>query len=163
MLASTACAEARIAGMNLFNVNVVKTFSRTIAIYSTAISNTGFGTAGVMEQRAKLEGIAAVTGLFEGMNRHPGNLPDAHKQIVKLIAAKSNENSGTGLGRGHGTGGGRGKNKGGAFGTGGNCICAKCGTKVSHQQGVKCTTIKCTDCGHTMIREELLNEKRRKD
>ncbi len=37
MLASTACAEARIAGMNLFNLNVVKTFSGTIAIYSTAI------------------------------------------------------------------------------------------------------------------------------
>lgn len=89
MLASTACAEARIAGMNLFNLNVVKTFSGTIAIYSTAIGNTGFGTAGVTEQRAELEGIATVTGIFEGINRHPGNLPDAHKQIVKLIAAKN--------------------------------------------------------------------------
>jgi len=89
MLASTACAEARIAGMNLFNLNVVKTFNGTIAIYSTAIDNTGFGTAGVTEQRAELEGIATVTGLFEGINRHPGNLPDAHKQIVKLIAAKN--------------------------------------------------------------------------
>jgi NADH oxidase (H2O2-forming) len=89
MLASTACAEARIAGMNLFNLNVVKTFSGTIAIYSTAIGNTGFGTAGITEQRAKQEDIATVIGLFEGTNRHPGNLPDAHKQIVKLIAAKN--------------------------------------------------------------------------
>jgi len=89
MLASTACAEARIAGMNLFNLNVVKTFSGTIAIYATAIGNSGFGTAGVTEQRAEMEGIATVTGLFEGINRHPGNLPDAHKQVVKLIAAKS--------------------------------------------------------------------------
>ncbi len=88
MLASTACAEARIAGMNLFNLNVVKTFSGTIAIYSTAIENTGFGTAGITEQRAQQEGIATITGIFEGVNRHPGNLPDAHKQIVKLIAAK---------------------------------------------------------------------------
>ncbi len=91
MLASTACAEARIAGMNLFNLHVVKTFSGTIAIYSTAIGDTGFGTAGVTEQRAGQEDIVTVTGTFEGVNRHPGNLPDAHKQIVKLIAA---ENSG---------------------------------------------------------------------
>ncbi len=89
MLASTACAEARICGINLFNLNVVKSFSGTIAIYSTVIDSTGFGTAGVTEQRAEMEGIATVTGLFEGMNRHPGHLPDAHKQIVKLIAAKN--------------------------------------------------------------------------
>jgi len=88
MLASTACAEARIAGMNLFNLNVVKTFSGTIAIYATAIGNTGFGTAGITEARAKAEGIDVVTGTFEGVDRHPGNLPDAHKQLVKLIAAR---------------------------------------------------------------------------
>jgi NADH oxidase (H2O2-forming) len=88
MLASTACAEARIAGMNLFNLNVVKTFSGTIAIYSTVIGSTGFGTAGVTEARAKEEGIDSITGTFEGMDRHPGNLPDSHKQLVKLIAAR---------------------------------------------------------------------------
>lgn len=89
MLASTACAEARIAGMNLFNLQVVKTFSGTIAIYSTAINDTGFGTAGVTEQRANQEGIATITGMFEGVSRHPGNLPGAHKQLVKLIAANN--------------------------------------------------------------------------
>jgi len=88
MLASTACAEARIAGMNLFNLHVVKTFSGTIAIYSTAIGDVGFGTAGVTEQRAKEEGIDAKAGLFEGVDRHPGKLPGAHKQIVKLITAR---------------------------------------------------------------------------
>jgi len=88
MLASTACAEARIAGMNLFNLNVVKTFSGTIAIYCTAIGNTGFGTAGITEARAKEEGIDSVTGTFEGIDRHPGSLPDSHKQLVKLIAAR---------------------------------------------------------------------------
>lgn len=88
MLASTACAEARIAGMNLFNLHVVKTFSGTIAIYSTAIGDVGFGTAGITEQRAKEEGIDSIQGLFEGIDRHPGNLPNAHKQIVKLITAR---------------------------------------------------------------------------
>lgn len=71
-------------------------------------------------------------------------------------------NSGFGQGRGQGTGGGRGRNNGGGYSIGGFCICAKCGEKVPHQQGVKCTTLKCPKCGHTMIREELLNEKRKK-
>ncbi len=88
MLASTACAEARVAGINLFNINVIKTFSGTIGIYSTAIGDTGFGTAGLTENRAIEEGIAILSGVFEGVDRHPGNLPDAHKQLVKLIAAK---------------------------------------------------------------------------
>lgn len=88
MLASTACAEARIAGMNLFNLSVVKTFSGTIAIYSTAIGDTGFGTAGLTEAIANEEGIDCISGTFEGIDRHPGNLPDTHKQLVKLIVAR---------------------------------------------------------------------------
>ena len=64
------------------------------------------------------------------------------------------QNSGnSGSGRGMGCGGGSRRNKGGAFGTGGFCVCAKCGEKVAHQQGVKCPA-----CGHTMVREELLNK-----
>jgi len=88
MLASTACAEARVAGMNLFNIHVVKTFSGTIGIYSTAIGEYGFGTAGLIERRALEEDIAVITGTFEGVDRHPGNLPDTHKQMVKLVVAK---------------------------------------------------------------------------
>lgn len=67
---------------------------------------------------------------------------------------------GQGSGRGLGRGGGRGRNQGGGYGTGGFCVCAKCGTKIPHQQGVKCTTLKCPECGKTMIREELLKDKR---
>lgn len=70
----------------------------------------------------------------------------------------SGKNSNLGNGRGLGKGGGRGRNKGGSFGTGGFCVCVKCGEKVAHQQGVKCTTLKCPTCGHTMIREELLKK-----
>lgn len=70
----------------------------------------------------------------------------------------SGRGSGSGHGRGLGKGGGRGRNNGGSFGTGGYCVCAKCGVKVPHESGVKCTTVKCPDCGHVMIREELLNK-----
>ncbi len=88
MLASTACAEARIAGMNLFKLSAIKTFSGTISIFSTAIGNNGFGVAGITEKMAKEEGFCIVTGVFEGIDRHPGSLADTSKQFVKLIVAK---------------------------------------------------------------------------
>jgi len=61
------------------------------------------------------------------------------------------------MGRRGGTGNGKGRNKGGAFGPGGYCVCAHCGEKILHQRGVRCTTIKCPECGHIMVREELLH------
>lgn len=88
MLASTACAEARIAGMNLYQLSAVKMFNGTIAIFSTAIGDTSFGAVGMTETVAKKEGFDIVTGSFEGVDKHPGTLPDAHKQRVKLIVAK---------------------------------------------------------------------------
>lgn len=88
MLASTACAEGRIAGMNLYKLSAVKTFSGTIAIFSTSINGHSFGAAGLTEAQALKEGFDVVTGTFEGMDRHPGKLPDMHKQIVKLIVSR---------------------------------------------------------------------------
>jgi len=88
MLASTACAEARTAGINLFKLSVVKTFSGTISIFATAIGDTGFGVAGLTETKAIEEGFDIVTGVFEGMDKHPGTLPGTHKQMVKLIVGK---------------------------------------------------------------------------
>ena len=69
---------------------------------------------------------------------------------------RRNRNPGGSIGLGRD--GGRGRNKGGAFGPGGYCVCSKCGEKVPHQQGVKCTKLKCPKCGHTLVREELLNK-----
>lgn len=88
MLASTACAEARTAGMNLFKLSAIKTFSGTISIFSTALGKTGFGVAGLTETIAKQEGFDFVTGVFEGIDRHPGTLADTHTQFVKLIVGK---------------------------------------------------------------------------
>ena len=64
-----------------------------------------------------------------------------------------------GQGQGFGFGGGRGRNKGGAYGIGGFCICTKCGEKIPHQRGLKCTSLKCPECGHTMIREEIVQDR----
>jgi len=88
MLASTACAEARVAGMNLYKLSTLKTLSGTIAIFSTVIGDTGFGAAGLTEDAAKKEGFDVVTGTFEGIDKHPGTLSNTHKQTIKLIVAK---------------------------------------------------------------------------
>ncbi|MEA3287976.1 MAG: FAD-dependent oxidoreductase [Candidatus Marinimicrobia bacterium] len=92
MLASTACAEARIAGMNLFSISAVKTFGGTISMFCTVIGDTAFGAAGIIESRAKELGLTIVTGTFEGIDKHPGTLPGTQKQTVKLIVAKESGN-----------------------------------------------------------------------
>ena len=88
MLASSACAEARIAGVNLFKLCAIKTFSGTISIFSTVIGETAFGVAGITETQAINEGFDVITGVFEGMDKHPGTLPGTKKQLVKLIVGK---------------------------------------------------------------------------
>ena len=87
MLASTSCAEARIAGMNLYKLSTVRSFTGTISIFCTAIGDDAFGAAGVTENLAHERGFEILTGMFEGVDRHPGTLPDAHQQIIKLIAS----------------------------------------------------------------------------
>ncbi len=87
MLASTACAEARVAGMSLYELSPCKSFSGTIAIYDTAIGGTAFGTAGITETKAKEENFSVVVGSFTGMDKHPGTLEGMHEQTVKLIVA----------------------------------------------------------------------------
>ena len=59
----------------------------------------------------------------------------------------------SGRGRGGGGRGGRG-GMGGPYaaGPGGNCVCPKCGKKVSHQVGVPCYNQTCPKCGTKMTR-----------
>lgn len=89
MLASTSASEARVAAFSLYGLKYLKGFDGTIAIFSTMVGERVFASAGVTEERAKAENIEYVAGVFEGLNRHPGTIPDAAKQSVKLIALKS--------------------------------------------------------------------------
>jgi NADPH-dependent 2,4-dienoyl-CoA reductase/sulfur reductase-like enzyme len=88
MLASTACAEARVAGRNLYQLCSLKTVNGTIAIFSTALGDDAFGAAGLTETVARQEGFDVVTGVFQGIDKHPGSLPETHAQMVKLIVAR---------------------------------------------------------------------------
>ncbi len=90
MLASTACAEARVAGMNLYNLSTLRTFNGTIGIYSTNVGETSLGVAGLTHKHAIEGGFNVVVGSFTGVDRHPGKIADAHKQRVDLIVSSEN-------------------------------------------------------------------------
>jgi hypothetical protein len=39
------------------------------------------------------------------------------------------------------------------MGPGGDCVCPKCGYKISHQPGKHCKDLLCPKCGINMVRE----------
>ena len=88
MLASTATAEARIAGSNLYQIKVVRENKGTITIYSTYIDGLVLGSAGLTEKSARDEGFEIVVGSVNGVDKHPGTLPGTSKAKVKLIFSK---------------------------------------------------------------------------
>ena len=88
MLASTATAEARIAGANLYQLKVVRENKGTIAIYSTYIDGMVLGSAGLTENSARNEGFEIVAGTADGADKHPATLPGASKIKIKLIFSK---------------------------------------------------------------------------
>ncbi len=88
MLASTATAEARIAGANLYKLKVVRENKGTIAVYSTYVNGLALGSAGLTEDQARTECFEIGIGTAEGMDKHPGTLPGASKVRVKLIFSK---------------------------------------------------------------------------
>jgi NADH oxidase (H2O2-forming) len=88
MLASTATAEARIAGANLFKLKVVRENKGTIAIYSTYIDGLVLGSAGLTESTTRKENFEVVIGEANGIDKHPGTLPGANKIKVKLIFSR---------------------------------------------------------------------------
>ena len=70
------------------------------------------------------------------------------KNVKEVIEMPQGNGTGPPQGRG---GGGR---MGGPFAAGpdGECVCPKCGHKVSHVRGQPCNQITCPKCGTTMTR-----------
>jgi len=88
MLASTATAEARIAGANIYQLKVVRENKGTIAVYSTYVDGLVLGSAGLTEAWAKKERFEIVVGSVDGVDKHPATMPDASKIKVKLVFSK---------------------------------------------------------------------------
>ncbi|WP_148882733.1 NAD(P)/FAD-dependent oxidoreductase [Thermococcus aciditolerans] len=88
MLASTATFEARIAGANLFKLQIVRENIRTIGVYSTNVAGLTLAAAGLTEEAARREGFEVIVGYGKGPDRHPAKFPDTSMVTVKLIFSR---------------------------------------------------------------------------
>lgn len=87
-LASTAMAEGRLVGSNLFEIKVVRKFIGVLGSFSTKINGTSFGTSGLTEEKAKDMNLDYIIGEAETADRHPGKLPGATKIHLKLVFSR---------------------------------------------------------------------------
>jgi len=87
MLASTATAEARVLGHNLFGVKIKKTFSGTIAVFSTEINGIAMAAAGVNDSTAKESNIQVISAEFNDFDTHPAGFKHTSALSLKLYAS----------------------------------------------------------------------------
>jgi len=85
MLASTAMAEGRLVGSNLYSIRVVRQYQGVLGTFSTKIGKTAFAVSGLTEKRAKEKGLEYTVGISKAVDRHPGKLQGASEVYVKLI------------------------------------------------------------------------------
>ncbi len=86
-LASTATAEARNAGTNIYCIRVLHQIQGTIAAFSTQIAGKAFASAGMTCRTCEKEGFRYGTATAAAPDRHPGVLPGAREMVVKLVFA----------------------------------------------------------------------------
>ncbi len=86
-LASTATAEARNAGTNIYGIRVLHQIHGTIAAFSTKIGGVYFASAGMTSRTCEKESFRNVSATAEAPDRHPGSLPGAQALKVKLFFA----------------------------------------------------------------------------
>ena len=84
-LASTATAEARIAGTNLYGIRVLRQIQGTISAFSTKIGNVSFASAGFSSRTCEKEKFRWASATAMAPDHHPGSIPGASELKVKLI------------------------------------------------------------------------------
>jgi len=86
MLASTATAEARVLGYNLFGIKIRKTFTGTLAVFSTEINNVSMAAAGVNDSNAIEANIDYISATFSDIDTHP-TFEETSALTIKLFAS----------------------------------------------------------------------------
>ena len=89
MLASTATAEARVLGYNLYGVTIKNSFMGTIGIFSTEINGLSMASVGLNEKSAITSNIQFITAQFSAPDRHPGAIKDSSLLTAKLYVSPS--------------------------------------------------------------------------
>ena len=86
-LASTATAEARVLGHNIFGIRIKKCTSGTLGVFSTEINGLAMAAAGANDQSAGEACLEIISAKFTAPDRHPGGLPGGSNMTVKLYAS----------------------------------------------------------------------------
>lgn len=86
-LASTATAEARNAGTNIYGIRVLHQIQGTVAAFSTQIGGFSLASTGMTCRSCQREGFRFVSATAKAPDRHPGILPGASTMTVKLVFA----------------------------------------------------------------------------
>jgi len=86
-LASTATAEARTLGHNIFGIRIKKCTAGTLGVFSTEINGLAMAAAGANEKNAEESGVQVVSAKFSSPDKHPGSLPGVADLTVKLYAS----------------------------------------------------------------------------
>jgi len=86
-LASTATAEARILGQNIFGIRIKKCTAGTLGVFSTEINGLAMAAAGANEKSAGESGVELISAKFSSPDKHPGSLPGVSNLTVKLYAS----------------------------------------------------------------------------
>ncbi len=89
MLASTATAEARVLGYNLFGIKIKNCFTGTIGIFSTKIHDFTMAAAGLNEKSAIPANIKIISAKFSDFDKHPATLKSTFPLTVKLYVSPS--------------------------------------------------------------------------
>lgn len=87
-LASTAMAEGRLVGSDLFKIKVIRQYIGVLGSFSTKIGSVAFGVSGMTEGKAKAMHLDYTSGETDTVDRHPGKLPGASKVHLKLIFSR---------------------------------------------------------------------------
>ncbi len=82
-------AQGRLAGSNLFSINILKVFHGTLGSFATKVGDVAVGATGLTEMRAKAIRLEYYTGIAEAVDRHPAKLRNASKMMIKLIFAEN--------------------------------------------------------------------------
>jgi NADH oxidase (H2O2-forming) len=89
LLASTAAAEGRTAGMNLFGLRNERYNAGTIAIYASQVGDLAFGCAGMTATAARAEGLTVVVGRVVVPDHHPPAMPGTRMMTCLLVFSGS--------------------------------------------------------------------------
>ncbi len=90
MLASTATAEARVLGYNLFGIKIRKNFVGTLGIFSTRINGLAMAAAGLNDRSGKQANIDFIEAKFSDFDTHPVNFSETQSITCKLYVSPSN-------------------------------------------------------------------------